>query len=244
MSIASVPPEGGAARSRTRLPADDRRRQLVGIGLRMLTERPIHDLSVDTVAAAAGISRGLLFHYFPTKRDFYIAVVRAAARRLLRACEPSVDASPEQQLAQMLDGYVAFLERRRDPYVALFRGTAGGADYVRQIYEETREVFTARALSALRLDAASPLVTLAVRGWFCFVEDTVLAWTVDKPVDRDALVAMLVRSLNALVAAARAAPSGLATAARATPAGPAGGGADSTAPGGGTGAPGGSAGGG
>ncbi|MGH3730861.1 MAG: TetR/AcrR family transcriptional regulator [Micromonosporaceae bacterium] len=192
---------------RSRLPADDRRRQLVGIGLRMLTERPIHELSVDKVASAAGISRGLLFHYFPTKRDFYVAVVRAAARRLLRACEPDPEATPERQLAQMLDGYVRFLERRRDPYVALFRGTVGGADYVRQIYEDTREVFTFRALSALGLDDPPPLVALAVRGWFCFVEDTALAWTVDKPVDRTALITMLVRSLHALVAASTSNPT-------------------------------------
>jgi AcrR family transcriptional regulator len=189
-------------RSGSRLAADDRRRQLVGIGLRMLTEIPIHELSIDKVAAAAGISRGLLFHYFPSKRDFYIAVVRAAARRMLRACEPAPDASPEEQLGQMLSGYVAFLERRRDPYLALFRGSAGGADYVREIYEQTREGFTTRALSALGLPEPPPMVALAVRGWFCFVEDTALAWTVDKPVDRAEFIHMLVRSLHALVAAA------------------------------------------
>lgn len=202
MTFESSYPPDQPLRSRSRLPADDRRRQLVGVGLRMLTETPIHELSVDKVAAAAGISRGLLFHYFPTKRDFYIAVVRAAARRLLRACAPSPDASPEDQLGQMLSGYVGFLERRRDPYVALFRGTAGGADYVREIYEETRQVFANRALSALGLADPPPMVALAARGWFCFVEDTALAWTVDKPVDRAELIHMLVRSLHALVAAA------------------------------------------
>lgn len=168
----------------------------------MLTEVPIHELSVDQVAAVAGISRSLLFHYFPTKRDFYIAVVRAAARRLLRACAPLPDSTPEDQLGQMLSGYVGFLERRRDPYLALFRGSAGGADYVREIYEDTRQVFTNRALSALGLTDPPPLVALAARGWFCFVEDTAVAWTVDKPVDRDELIYMLVRSLHALVAAA------------------------------------------
>ncbi|MGH3717126.1 MAG: TetR/AcrR family transcriptional regulator [Micromonosporaceae bacterium] len=193
--------------ARSRMPADDRRRQLVGIGLRMLTEQPIHELSVDQVAAAAGISRGLLFHYFPNKRAFYVAVVRAAARRMLRECEPEPDAPPRRQLEQMLTGYLGFLERRRDPYVALFRGTAGGADYVREIYEETRDVFTARALSALGLDAPTPLVVLAVRGWFCFLEDAALTWTAERPVERDALVAMLIASLDALVAAA-AEPAG------------------------------------
>ena len=48
--------------SRTRLTQDERRRQLLGIGLRMLVEKPIQDLSLDAVAAVAGISRGLLFH--------------------------------------------------------------------------------------------------------------------------------------------------------------------------------------
>lgn len=197
MSAAPLPEP--PTRGRRRMPADDRRRQLVGLGLQMLTEVPIQDLSVDKVAAAAGISRGLLFHYFPTKRDFYIAVVRAAARRLLRACEPSGQGSPEEQLAEMLSGYVDFLERRRGPYVALFRGSAGGADYIREIYEETREAFAARALSALGVSVAPPMVALAVRGWFCFVEDTALAWTLERHVDREAFIQMLVRSLKALV---------------------------------------------
>ena len=64
---------------RTRLTRDDRRRQLLGIGLAKLVDKPIQDLSVDEVAAEAGISRGLLFHYFPTKRDFYRECIAAAA---------------------------------------------------------------------------------------------------------------------------------------------------------------------
>jgi AcrR family transcriptional regulator len=108
-----------------RLTADDRRKQLIGIGLRQLTDRPIHELSLDEIAAEAGISRGLLFHYFPTKRDYYTAVVQAAANRLIRQTTPDPDAPPVEQLAQSLDAYVAFVERRREPYLALFRGAAG-----------------------------------------------------------------------------------------------------------------------
>ncbi|MFC7613457.1 TetR/AcrR family transcriptional regulator [Actinokineospora soli] len=77
--------------TRTRRTAEDRRRQLVGIGLRMLTTRPIHDITVDDVAAEAGIARSLLFHYFPTKQDFYVEVVRAAGRRMLRATRVDPD---------------------------------------------------------------------------------------------------------------------------------------------------------
>ena len=73
---------------RRRLSADDRRRQLVGIGLAKIVEKPIQDLSMDDIATEAGISRGLLFHYFPTKTDFYLACIAAAGRRMLRAGWP------------------------------------------------------------------------------------------------------------------------------------------------------------
>ena len=173
-----------------RLSADDRRKQLIGIGLRQLTERPIHELSLDEIAAEAGISRGLLFHYFPTKRDYYAAVVQAAANRLLRQTEPDPAAPPAEQLAQTLDAYVTFVQRRREPYLALFRGAAGGADYVVEIYERTRRVFVDRARSALG-HPRDPRVDLMLHGWFGFVEDTVLAWTGHPTIPREDLLELL-----------------------------------------------------
>jgi AcrR family transcriptional regulator len=188
--------------SRARLSAADRRRQLIGIGLFMLTQRPIQDLSLDDVASEAGISRGLLFHYFPTKRDYYAAVVRAAARRLIRATTPDADAAPIDQLLQTLDTFVGFLERRREMYLGLFRGAAGGADYLIEIYEQTRDVFAARTMAALGPIDPTPAVELAVRGWFSFVEDTALTWGREKPIPREELLTLLARALPALVIAA------------------------------------------
>ncbi|MFA9272200.1 MAG: TetR/AcrR family transcriptional regulator, partial [Baekduiaceae bacterium] len=106
-----------------RLPPDERRRQLVGIGLRMLTERPITEITVDDVAREAGISRSLLFNYFPSKRDYHLAVIRAAARRVRRV----VLVDGDEGVPVILDRFLAFLERRRDPYLSLLRGV-GGAD--------------------------------------------------------------------------------------------------------------------
>ncbi|MCZ7414048.1 MULTISPECIES: TetR/AcrR family transcriptional regulator [unclassified Streptomyces] len=188
--------------ARARLSAEDRRRQLVGIGLRMLTERPIHELSIDEIAAQAGISRGLLFHYFATKRDFYVAVVRAAARRILRAARPDPEAPLAEQLTQSLDGYLGFLERRREPYVALLRGSAGGADYVVEIYEEIRGAFVERAAAALGPVSRTPRTELVLRGWFSFVEDTALAWARERPMPREDVVLLLAQALPALVTTA------------------------------------------
>jgi AcrR family transcriptional regulator len=193
-----------------RLTAEERRKQLIGIGLRQLTERPIHELSLDEIGAEAGISRGLLFHYFPTKRDYYTAVVQAAANRLVRQTEPDPAAPPAEQLAQTLDAYLAFVERRRVPYLALFRGAAGGADYVIDIYERTRAVFVDRARRALGEpgdpgdlgepgEPGDPRVDLLLHGWFGFVEDTVLAWTATPMIPRAELLDILRGSLPALI---------------------------------------------
>ncbi len=75
--------------SRARLSLDERRQQLLDLGLELFSQRPFEDISVEDIADAAGISRGLLYHYFPSKRDFYVAVVRVAAAELRALIEPT-----------------------------------------------------------------------------------------------------------------------------------------------------------
>jgi AcrR family transcriptional regulator len=181
-----------------RLTADDRRRQLVGIGLRMLTTVPIHQLSIDAVAAEAGISRGLLFHYFPTKRDFYIAVMRAAGRRLLRQTRPDPSLPPADQLRQLLTAYVAFVERRRDAYISWVRGAAGGDTFAVEVYDETRAELTARVVALA--DGADPFV---VHAWWAYVEDLAIQWagTPQRGFPAAALVDHAIAALRALASA-------------------------------------------
>src|SRR6187549_1117002 len=97
MSDADQTVSAAAPAVRRRLSADERRRQLVAIGLAKIVETPIQDLSMDDIATEAGISRGLLFHYFPTKTDFYLACIAAAGRRILRNTAPDEsDPGPAQ----------------------------------------------------------------------------------------------------------------------------------------------------
>ncbi len=104
---------------------DDRRRQLIGIGLQKLVEQPIQDLSLDEVAAEAGVSRGLLFHYFPTKTGFHRAVVEAATRRVLRNVRPDAGVTGEAAVAQIAERFIAQIVRRRTSYLALVYGQRG-----------------------------------------------------------------------------------------------------------------------
>ncbi|MEO6792096.1 MAG: TetR/AcrR family transcriptional regulator, partial [Ornithinibacter sp.] len=109
---------------RVRMTPEQRRRQLVGIGLRKFVERPVQELSLDEVAIEAGVSRGLLFHYFPTKTDYHRAVVEAARRRVGRTVSPEPGAVGEVAVRQVVERFLDQVARRRETYVALVLGQA------------------------------------------------------------------------------------------------------------------------
>ena len=164
-----------------RLTADDRKKQLVKIGLMMLRTKPIHELSIDDIAAQAGISRGLLFHYFPSKRDYYVAVISAAGRRLLRVTKPADTLSPEQKLREMLTQFVAFIERRRTAYISFVRGAAGGDNIAVEVYDETRAGLTKRVLTYIGaqdvVDEPSSPEYLRIHAWLSYTEDLAIEWS-------------------------------------------------------------------
>jgi AcrR family transcriptional regulator len=197
-----------ATGSRTRLDPEARRAQLVALGLEMLSTRSLDQLAIEDIAAAAGISRGLLFHYFPSKRDFHEAVVRAAAADLLAHTEPDRSLPYIDQLRSGIEAFVDYVVENRDSYVSLLRGAAGGEVNLRVIFDETRSMIAARVIDGLGAETARNRlpyrVRLAVRGWVAFGEEVILGWLSDPapPLDRQALVDMLDDSLLALVASA------------------------------------------
>jgi AcrR family transcriptional regulator len=189
-----------------RLSAEDRKKQLVKIGLMMLRDKPIHELSIDAIAAEAGISRGLLFHYFPSKRDYYLAVIAAAGRRLLRVTKPDETLAPEQQLREMLVQFVAFITRRRTGYISFVRGAAGGDDFAVKVYDETRAGLTKRVLTYLGTpevaDEPASREYLRVHAWLSYTEDLAIEWSglpeSDRPYTADDLIDHSIEALHLL----------------------------------------------
>jgi AcrR family transcriptional regulator len=187
--------------TRRRLSADDRRRQLVGIGLSRIIDTPIQDLSLDQVAAEAGISRGLLFHYFPTKTDFYLACIAAAGRRILRNTAPDESAAGPAQVRSMLVAMIEQIDRRRSFYLTLVHGSGVADPRVSEVYDSVRSVSTDRVMAALGLALARLPI---VHAWWAYVEDRALSWSADPAEVRteslDELVAHCERVLGALCA--------------------------------------------
>jgi AcrR family transcriptional regulator len=196
------------SKTRVRLEADARRTQLIELGLTMLSGQPLERVAIDDIAEAAGVSRGLLFHYFPSKRHFHVAVVQAAADRLLALTEPEPDGDDgaavdgTARLRTALAVFVDYVTDNEALYVSLVRGAAGGDPDFQSIFEDTRSRIAARIIDALGLPAPAPALRTAVRGWVGFVEEATLDWLRHRDIDRGTLIGLAEQTLIAAVLAA------------------------------------------
>ncbi|MGW4354803.1 TetR/AcrR family transcriptional regulator [Nocardia sp. NPDC004582] len=186
---------------RVRLSPGERREQLITLGARMLRERALEDISIGEIAAQAGISRGLLFHYFPTKHDFHLAIVNRANAELLERTTPDPTLSLFDMLHDAIERYIGYVTENRTSYLALLRGPASASPELVALVNATRMALVNRILAEAPIpadDPDRPRLALAVRGWIAFVEETTLTWLREEPIPRESLVDMLVTSLPAL----------------------------------------------
>ncbi|WP_395307831.1 helix-turn-helix domain-containing protein [Mycobacterium sp. AMU20-3851] len=94
--------------TRRRLSPGDRRSELLTLGAEVFGQRPYDEVRIDEIAERAGVSRALMYHYFPDKRAFFAAVVRAEGERLFEATNAPLD--PQQTLfTQVRQGVLAYL---------------------------------------------------------------------------------------------------------------------------------------
>lgn len=187
---------------RTRLAPDERRAQLVALGVAALVDRPLESLTLEHLAAQAGVSRGLLFHYFGSKKGLHREVVTVARDSMLRATEPVRDLDPVDRLRDTLTRIVQFVRDHRATFFSLVRGAASGDKEVREFVEQARGVQADR-LIAVFLELGVPdseLLRIALRSWVAFAEETLVesAIATDMPVEE--IVAFLERSVKAVTA--------------------------------------------
>jgi AcrR family transcriptional regulator len=191
-----------AAARRARLSTDARREQLVALGVEMFSERPFDEVSIDDIAASAGISKGLLYHYFPSKRDFYVAVVRHSADEMQAVTETDPDLAPLARLSTGLDKYLEYVETHARGYSTVLRAGIGSDREVAAIVEDVRSAMASRILDDLPGGEPSPGVRIAVRGWVGFAEAASLEWLERRELSREELRDLLIQALTGAIGAA------------------------------------------
>ena len=184
-----------------RMDVDERRAQLLERGAELFTSHRYDELSMNKIAAEVGISKALLYHYFPSKQAFFEETLSAWAERLRVRTEPDPSLSPVEQLTASLDAFLGMVEENSVAYRNLMQ-SATAVPEIRDLVEEVRRATAQRILDGMFPDGAPPKARTAVSGWLWFMDGACLSWIEHRDLERGELRDLLLGVLmGALIAA-------------------------------------------
>ncbi|MFD7163078.1 TetR/AcrR family transcriptional regulator [Streptomyces violascens] len=190
---------------RRRMGVDERRQQLIGVALELFSHRSPDDVSIDEIAAAAGISRPLVYHYFPGKQSLYEAALRRAADELAgRFMEPH-EGPLGARLLRVMGRFFDFVDEHGPGFSALMRGgPAVGSSTANAMIDEVRNAAYLQILAHLGVQQPPARLELVVRSWVSLAESTALIWLDGRRIPRGELELQLVHDFAALAAVSAA----------------------------------------
>ncbi|MFJ8939347.1 TetR/AcrR family transcriptional regulator [Streptomyces sp. NPDC102365] len=194
-------------RAYRRLGVEERRSQLLDAALSLFAVRAPEDISLDDVAEAAGVSRPLVYRYFPGgKQQLYEAALRSAAQELEHCFAEPPDGPLTRRLANALDRYLAFVDQHDAGFSALLQGgSVVETSRTTAIVDGVRRAAAEHILSHLAVEEPGHRLRMTVRMWITAVEAASLIWLDEEkepPLDelRDWLVEQFVACLVATAA--------------------------------------------
>ncbi len=183
----------------TRLQVDERRRQLLEAGAALFAEHAYEEISMRDIAKAAGVSKPLLYHYFPSKIDLFKEAVAEKAAELAHLIEPAGEGTPLEQLSNSLDAYLAWIEANARTWSKLVQSAASlpeARDLVEGFRQRTMDMALARLSGG---GTPRPALRNTISGWLGYMDAAILDWTRygDLPREdvRDLLIAAFVAAL-------------------------------------------------
>jgi AcrR family transcriptional regulator len=184
-----------------RLEYDERRTQILESARQLFAERPYDEISTTDIAQGAGVTRGLLYHYFPRKRDIYIEVVRQAAASLPALFQPRHGMPAAAAAAANIEDFLDFVERNREVWLAAVNGGIGRDAEAEAIVDHAREAIVDRILrrpkGAAKRSAAERFVA---RSYLGLVEAACREWLQHGRADRADVHRIASRALPRLLA--------------------------------------------
>ncbi|WP_338672923.1 TetR/AcrR family transcriptional regulator [Streptomyces sp. SCSIO 30461] len=189
-SAQSAPSAPAETRAYRRLSVEERRSQLLGAALTLFAHRAPEDVSLDDVAEVAGVSRPLVYRYFPGgKQQLYEAALRSSADALVLCFAEPPTGPPTERLGRVLDRYLDFVAQHDAGFSALLRGgSVAATSRAHAIVDEVRRAAAEQILVHLGvLPGPGPRVRMMVRTWIASVEAASLIWLDEEerqPADR------------------------------------------------------------
>src|SRR5438105_11712896 len=186
-----------------RLDHDERRRQILQCARRLFSERPYASVSTTELAREAGVARGLLHHYFGSKRDLYLEVVRTLVRV---PTNPVPLEAPgrgiEIVIYESVERWLTMLERNRGTWLAAIGARGLGDPEVEEILEEAREQAADRLIEALQTYEAAEApgaLRAAIRAYSGFAEAASIEWLERRRLSREQIHTLLVQGFLSIV---------------------------------------------
>ena len=184
---------------RTRLRTEQRRAQLLAIGAELFARRAYEEVWIEEVADIAQISSGLLYHYFPSKRAFFLAIVEDESAKLLRASAPDPALPPLDQLRAGLEVYIDYAERHPDGF-RMAQQAAITDDDLNPLHRARVSAHRDRILTGLdTLMTVNEETPIAVTAWLAFAQAAILNWIDNPRITREQLCDLCARALWAAI---------------------------------------------
>jgi AcrR family transcriptional regulator len=182
-----------------RLEVDERRAQLLEVGTELFSKNSFEELSMAEIAREAGISKALLYHYFPSKEEFFKAALAEAAVELAQRTAPDESLPPLDQVRASTEAFTAWIGERGPAYMKLLQ-SVGAVPELRETMVAIRDFTSARIVDGLVPEPErTPAKRAAVRAWLWFMDGVLLDWIEHRDREADAVSAQLVDSLVVLL---------------------------------------------
>ncbi len=199
----SASPAPNPAPGPARLSVDARRTELLRFGRAHFAEARFDALPMTEIARRAGVSKGLLYHYFGGRHGFYLATVEAVVDEVLEATDPPPGLGLEDALRAMLQRFVDFVRDNGAIYRALIRGGLGSDPEVNLALDRVRTTSIRRLVDRAGVEPTE-LARVALVGWSSFVEAACAEWLDHPEVEARALVDLLLEASKAALGALEA----------------------------------------
>ena len=189
-----------------RMSPEERRDQLERVAMAVVAEQGPSELSLDELAARAGVTRNLLYHYFPRGRpDLFLAAVDRSGRELSEGWVTDAELPLAERLARNFARAIDHAAGPSDAWLVMRHSRVATDPEVRATADRHRaHVLEGMALNHFGTEHPPPLAALALRAFLAYAEQALDDWR-EEGLDRDAVVAVLAETLRATAEAARAA---------------------------------------
>jgi AcrR family transcriptional regulator len=189
---------------RQRLPVAERRTLIVEAAGRLFGERGYDGTRIDEIAAAAGVTKPIVYRHFGSKRDLYLSLLDRHRDDLAGfVASMPTEGSTEERLRSVLETWLDYVEARSYAWKMLFRDAGGGPQIAarrREVHARARavlvEVIRSLATAPPKRREVEPLAELMSMGMAALV----LWWIEDAAVSRAAVLDALTTAWAKLLA--------------------------------------------